>query len=235
MKIQIPKTFLGVEIEGSMERALQSQGKQNSQPVPDTPPIQAPIKERYIYVPTINLYVAKETTLHGLDWNKTQEKLHEQNLKMPTPYEFVEFLKYLKKDYQKINKDEADKILDEILTVRDPWRGEWLDAKFTKQKKWLIAYNKFDAGNILPVIEPLDKNTLLESKTPGINLEEYINNHTVQGLPLKNIPKGDLYYWSPSEDYVARFFAFSGRAGLYCDRNPSGSYSSLGVRVAKSP
>ena len=185
MKIQIPKTFLGEKVEGAMERVLSQEKKQ---------PIQAPInynqpdKNGFIYVPTIKLYVAKEKSLHGKDWNQTQEKLHEQNLKMPTPYEFAEFLKYLTNEYQ--DKKEASKILDEILTVRHSWRGEWLDAKFTKMdKKWVIDYHKFDSGNIASVGETLDKNTLLEYKTPGINLEEYIQNHTVQGLPLKDISK----------------------------------------------
>src|SRR3989344_5507381 len=223
MKIQIPKTFLGEKVEGAMERVLSQEKKQ---------PIQAPInynqpdKNGFIYVPTIKLYVAKEKTLHGKKFYEAQKEMRNQSQKMLTPYEFAEFLKYLKEDYQKINKSESDKILDEILTVRNPWRSEWLDHDYKKEKTGLyVLYHKFNSrGNIELVKELLDKDTLMEDKTPGINFEDYLNNHTIQGLPKNNIKKGDLYYWFPRDDNnsVARFYANSDRADLYCSRNPSG-------------
>jgi hypothetical protein len=72
----------------------------------------------------------------------------------------------------------------------------------------------------------------MKDKTPGISLDDYINNNfTDQGLPNKNVKSGDLYYWNPRSDNnsVARFGVGSDGAGLDCDGGPSGTDSSLGV------
>ena len=56
----------------------------------------APNKNGFIYVPSINLYVAKERSLQGLNWSNTHDELKKQNLSMPTIHQFREFLKYLR-------------------------------------------------------------------------------------------------------------------------------------------
>ena len=67
-----------------------------------------------------------------------------------------------------------------------------------------------------------------------ISLDDYLNNnHTFQGLPNKNIKDGELYYWNPVSGSVAGFDANSGGASLDCDRYPSSSNDSLGVRAVK--
>ena len=72
----------------------------------------------------------------------------------------------------------------------------------------------------------------MEDKTPGINLNDWLNSPITQGLPKSNIKSGELYYWAPMKDNnsVARFGADSGGAGLFCDGGPSGASASLGVR-----
>ena len=76
----------------------------------------------------------------------------------------------------------------------------------------------------------------MQNKLPGIDLEHWINNHTKQGLPLENNPEGSLWYRAPMKDNnsVARFDADSGGAGLICDRDPTNSNASLGVRFVRS-
>jgi len=183
----------------------------------------------FIYVPSINLDVAKERTLLGKNWFDTQKALHSNNQKMLTLPEFREFLKYTRENHQDI--------YNEITEVRDPWRAEWLDADFkTKGKDLIVNYHVFDEnGKIVRNSEVLDKNTLMKDKTPGIDLEYWLNNSTEQGFPTKKTKSGDLYYWYPRKDdnSVARFFAYSGRAYLFCDRDPSGRGSDLGVRAVK--
>ena len=234
-EILLPDRIFGKNTDEALERVLKGDAQQA--PAQNQTQANAPDLNGFIYVPTIKLHVAKEKTLHGKNFYEAQKEMQNQSQKMLTPYEFAEFLKYLKEDYQKINKSESDKILDEILTVRNPWRSEWLDHDYKKEKTGLyVLYHKFNSrGNIELVKELLDKDTLMEDKTPGINFEDYLNNHTIQGLPKNNIKNGDLYYWFPRDDNnsVARFNADSDWADLFCVRDSSDSDSSLGVRAAK--
>ena len=183
----------------------------------------------FIYVPSIKLYVAKERTLLGENWNECQEELHSKNQRMPTIPEFSEFLKYTKENHQDIYK--------EITEIKIPWRSEWLDADFKMQGKDLsVNYHIFDSdGRIIKKLEKLDKNTLMKDKTPGISLASWLNNSTNQGLPQKSVISGDLYYWVPMKDNnsVAEFYAVGVRASLDCGRNPSVADCDLGVRAAK--
>ncbi len=233
MKIQIPKTFLGVEIEGSMERVL-SQEKQ--QPIQIPTNSKQPDKNGFIYVPAIKLYVAKEKTLHGKDWYQTHKELHKQNLQMLTIPQYFEFIDYLKQNKNSIQ--EAEQILDEMLAKRDPGRAEWLDADFKVINKNLcINYNHRTINNKLtPQNSERLEDCIMKDSYVAIEFNK-------QGLPIKKsidssyIQDKNIYYWYPRSDNnsVARFYANSVRAFLDCDRNPSFSNSSLGVRVAKSP
>ena len=100
----------------------------------------------------------------------------------------------------------------------------------------MFAYfHIFENGKIIKKKQKLDSNTLMQNKTPGISLEDWLKDSTKQGLPRQKIGSGDLYYWSPNKDNnsVGRFFANSGGAGLGCYRYPSIRYSNLGVRTVK--
>lgn len=191
-----------------------------------------------------DLLAAKQKSLHGNDWYNTQKELHQQNSQMLTIRQYVDFINLLKsgKVYDgkgnKINQTELDQLLDEILTVRDPWRAEWLDADFKViNEKLHINYNhRTINGQLTPQIsEPLE-NCLMKDKTPGIGLDDWLNKANHQGLPSKNISKGNLYYWYPRSDNnsVARFWAYSGWVYLNCGRVPSYSDSALGVRAART-
>ena len=177
-------------------------------------------KENFVYVPSINLYVAKERKLLGKNWFESHQELQKNSERMLIIPEFVEFLKYAKTNHPEI--------YNEITEVRNPWRAEWLDADFkVKDKKLYINYNHVldSNGNLIyKNSEVLDKATLMEDKTPGISLEDYLtNNNTKQGLPSKNVKSGDFYYWFPGDDNnsVARFDVDSCRAYIFCDRNSS--------------
>ena len=74
---------------------------------------------------------------------------------------------------------------------------------------------------------------LIEDKTPGINLDSWLSNSNKQGLPDKKTSVGDLYYWSPRDNAVARFYANSNWAVLSCNGYPDSSNRVLGVRRAK--
>jgi len=197
--------------------------------------------EDYIYIPSIDLYVAKERTLNGKNWYEAHEELHKQGLQMLTIPEFIKFIKYLKRGirhprYQ--NRKDSERILDEILTVRNPLRGEWLDANFKViNKKLHINYNhRTINGELKPgKSEPLE-NCLMEDRTLGIDLDYWLNHPTKHGLPRKDTPDGKLSYWCPMKDNnsVAGFYTNSKETVLLYCLYPNKSYSLLGLRAVKT-
>ena len=189
-------------------------------------------KDNFIYVPSINLYVAKERTHLGKNWFDCHKLLQQDNQRMLIIPEFIELLKYTKENH----KD----IYDEITGVKNPRRAEWIDADFkVKNKKLYINYNHvLDLnGNLIPKnSEILDENTLMEDKSPGISLEDYLNSdYTKQGFPNKKVSSEYLYYWYPrsNNNSVVRFDAGSVGAFLYCDGDPSLASPDLGVRAVR--
>ena len=126
--------------------------------------------------------------------------------------------------------------LDDILKETNPYRSELFDTKFGKEDGLQqITYPVFDSEELVYVTEELDKDTLMQDKTPGISLDSWLDDSKVtpQALPRKNIEKGDLYYFFPRDGSVARFVAYSGRACLDCDGDPGGSDARLGVRYMR--
>lgn len=213
-KYNIPKQFMGIPVEGAIERLSKKQD-----PAPQ-PVIQLPHDnmEGFIYVPATNLYVARERAYHNLKWDQAHEELQKNSQRMLTIPEFIEFLKYIKSDKQ------FNDIYKDITEKRDPWRSEWLDAYFEQRDDgmYVLTKNKFNSQKL--------EQCLMEDKTPGIDIESWLKNPTSQGLPNKKIKKGNLYYWYPRNGAVARFDAGSDWAYFDCLRYPSNSYASLGVR-----
>ena len=182
------------------------------------------IRDGFIYVPSIDLYVARKRSHQKLNWSEAHEALAEESSRMLTIPEFVKFLSYLKEDTSYDSKE----VYNEITQVRIPWRAEWLDAYFEKREGSLhvLTENKTKAEKL--------EISLMKNKTPGISLESWISNPTSQGLPRSDVAEGDLYYWHPRDGSIARFYANSqGYSGLNCSRNQSFRSSALGVRAAK--
>jgi hypothetical protein len=231
MTIKIPSSLYGRNGKEDYEKIMneKEEDKENIENKVNNPIVLSnEEKGNYIYVPSINLYVAKERTLNGQDWFECHKELQANNKRMLIMPEFIEFLKYSKTNFPDV--------YNEMTEVRDPSRREWIDADFkVKGKDLYVNYNHIvdKNGNLIPQnSEILDKNTLMKDKIPGISLEDYLNNnHTSQGFPNKNVKSGDLYYWYPKSDNnsVARFVADSDGAVLDCGRDPSNGNSSLGV------
>ena len=197
--------------------------------------MQSPSIDGFIYVPSISRYVSKGLKHKSKNWFDAHQELHKEGYRMQTMPEFIEFIKYLRTGYS--NRQEAEQILDEILTKRDPLRAEWLDADFKIMNNGLyINYLHESKKNSLQPKhqELLHSDTLMENKTPGINLEDWLNNPTSQGLPRSNIQNGSLWYWHPRSETVARFVAGSGRVDLSCNGDPLFSGELIGVRPSRA-
>ena len=159
---------------------------------------------------------------------------------MTTPSYFVEKLKLLNSGKafdgagRNLSSSKANQALNDITELRNPWRAEWLNHKYSQKDSGIfVTYTKFVNGKLELVTEHLDEDTLMEDKTPGISLDDWVNNPTSQGLPRKDVKKGSLYFWKPRENSVAGFGAGAGWVGLYCFWDHAGSYSALGVRLIR--
>lgn len=175
------------------------------------------LQRDYVQLPS-GLYVARQRTLLGKSWKESHAELKRQGSRMQTPIEFVEFLRYAKSNHPKL--------YEEVTEVRSPWRAEWLGAYFEEREDgmYILTEDRTKA-------EKLDDDTLMEDRTSGISLDSWLNNHTSQGLPRKNVEKGDLYFWAPENGSVARFYAGSDEADLNCYGGPFDWGSNLGVRA----
>jgi len=152
---------------------------------------------------------------------------------------FVEFLNQLRSgnafyaNGNRIPKSFSDSFLDDILTVKNPYRAEWFDNRFHKDGTTdKVKYHRFNtSGQLIEVDEILDPDTLKEDRKIG--LDDWLRNPTSQGLPRKGITSGDLHYWSPVNGRIAGFYTYSDGAYLDCSGDPSDSDPVLGVRSAK--
>ncbi len=215
------KTYLGKKVDGAYEKYLEaSKDKRNPPEQKISENLTAQDKGNYIYLPNRKLYVAKERTHFNKNWYQALESLHNENARMLTLAEFVDFLNILRN-----GNDEFKRIYNEITEVKDPLRTEWIDADFKVINNILhINYNHRTVnGRLTPQTSERLEACLME------DCKVDLNSFNRQGLPTR---KGnDLYYYFPRSDNnsVARFCAGSGGASLDCYGYPGGSDSSLGV------
>ena len=162
--------------------------RKKSQPLQTPLNHNAPRKEDFIYVPSINLYVAKEKTMHGLNWIDTHKELaKEKGKRMPTPYEFTEFIKYLLKNpngTKDASNNEIQLITKEILEKRDHWRAEHLDVYFEKRNNEMYI---------------LTKNKSIADKLDAFfrtDLEEYCEKKKIDELYFCGVYSGVCVYFS---------------------------------------
>jgi len=188
----------------------------------------------FIYVPSINLYVAKDKKFFRKNWFEAHKRLQEDGQKMLTIPEFAEFLKYIKNTENDENLD----LFYDIFSSGDDhyyWRGEWLDAKFElKDKKLYIHSNHVidKKGDLIPKSsEVIDSKTLMNknsSEDSDIFLEDWFKYQTSQGLPSKEARlRRDNSRWNISYDLtnredglVAMFSCGVHGPQLQCEQNP---------------
>ncbi len=215
--------------------------------------------DKYIFLPARNhgsfsysdMFVPMDRTHQSKNWRDAHLALYQEGASMPTIRQFVDFVNLLRSgkvhdgNARAVSKTKIDSILDEILTVKNPYRAEWLDADFKVKGKTLGVvggklYMNYEHHVVNGVITPKRSEEiqgyLAADKTPGIDLDEWLKNAMPSGLPPANIKDGRLYYWQPDWDNnsVAWFVANSDGAFLVCYRVPSGSDGGLGVRACRA-
>ena len=132
---------------------------------------------------------------------------------------------------RKINDKLLREIRDDILALREPWRGEYLNARFSeKDGRFYLIRKKLNEENLYEKVEEsLDEDTLLQYKE--IDLVSWISNPTKQGLPKRDVKNGKINYWPPADGAVAGLSADADRFYLDCDRDPLYSDPGLGMRA----
>ena len=230
------------EIEEKQAK-LEAKTKKPEQPVEQvTNPISsAPEKSGFIFVPKLGLYITDMPYLQSYSWNNTQLLIQNDGMRMPTIPEFIEFVKYIKSPEGQKKERLAKIILENILFINqyeENIKHEWLDAKFVMiAGKMCVNYHSFDNnGKIIKKQEELEP-YLGGDVTPGIDLNQWLKNHTKQGLPpLKPLTiVGRLHYFAPVEDKVAYFSMGSNEIKFGCIRDSHRSYPPTGIRYVAHP
>jgi len=239
MTVEMPDQYGGKPIpEDAIEIALAAEKKKKRKETQGEAQGKAPSLKGFIYVPSVDLYFAKEKSHLGKEWYNTHIALHKQNLRMPTIPQFIEFLKYLKADPTAENTS----IYDGITKVKEPWSEEYLDAKFDEYPEFVsVDYNHIvdSKGNLVAQENEKLEGHLMQNKDTlnnnlGISLEHWLNNPTEHGLPQENIEQGDLWYSPPSESKIASFFTNGYGIGLSCSGSPNHFGSHCGVRAVRA-
>ncbi|MDO8517616.1 MAG: hypothetical protein Q7S33_05840 [Nanoarchaeota archaeon] len=232
-KIILPDTIFGVNTREAYDKIMsEDYTKPIAKPIinPNVQP-----QDGFIYVPSINLYVAKERTLHGKSWDDCHEQLQNNGERMPTIPEFWSFVDYLKTNYQ--NKTEAQTILEDIFKI-GIWRGEYLDAQFEKKglikKEFFInSMHELKNGKLIPKYTEKLEDCLMEDCYADLNSINKQGLFTIKSSSQNYVQGSNVYFWYPRDERVSWFYANSDWADLYCYRGRSVTISELGVRACR--
>tara|TARA_Y100000034_G_scaffold9468_2_gene10125 strand:- start:4548 stop:5318 length:771 start_codon:yes stop_codon:yes gene_type:complete len=249
MKQKIPNKVFDIDTEEAYKRFLDRSENENSESeIPITTqdssqskPYEQDINDNEWIILNENTreLISIDKFHHGNNWNQMHELLQQNNEYMPNISEILKLTKLLLKkkaryaDNSPIRLEKQEEIFNEIYEVRDSWRLEYIDARFKKRSNglYILSNHIIQPDNSLkPMSEEKLEYTLMQDKTPGIDLTSWINNPNKHGLPKESIQDGSFYYWHPRNNNVAWLNAGSVGASLGCDRDPSSSFGRLGVR-----
>ena len=253
MKIQIPDNFMGKPIKGSIEKVLA--GAVSPQQQTTAKPIGVPLNIApnvksmdYIAVPQYDIFIAKEVSLKGKNWQDTHYELGDNGLFMPRIDHLTAHFLNVKDaaegkrtlydgDNNPINLNEAKELWDYFSSTKNRSKGvcwTWLDALFKKDSQNKM-YMETDHRVVL-------NNTQKSLVGKDVSLDDYFGSNewatldfNNQGLATKPsqhngyVQGENIYFWQPIKDRVAGFLAGSDWAYLYCDGGPAVTDSSLGV------
>ena len=223
-------------------------GTSAPEPTAITPATNIDCPDNYIILPAKkhrdyeypDMLVNMGKTHFGKDASDTRTLVYGSGYVELTIRQFVDFLNLLRSGQAfdgtggRIQPSKLLEIFNDITEVKNPWRAEHLDARFSKSGEQMnMLYHVIENGQAKEVMQPID-GYLTSNKNPGISLDDWLATATEHGLPRKQTSNGNLWYWAPTDGTVARFDANSGRAFLDCVRYPADSNPRLGVRLARA-
>ena len=239
VKIEFPDRIFGKKADEALERVLnaQGQGQEREKAQPQTSNL---ILKDYFFVPSGGIYLAKKRSLNNESWNNAIKQIYEQGVdvkgqraEMPTPFEFMSGLIYVldNENIPDLTKEEKAEFLDDILALKNVYRGNHLNARFGDN---VVETATIENGKLVWKTNSLE---------PCLKKDCYADIRKINSQGLFTTTAGkqeyeqgkNAYFWYPRNTAVARWGAFSVRAGLYCDRGADYSYPALGVRLVVRP
>jgi hypothetical protein len=230
-------------IDGAMKRLFEQLEKEEEQGETQGDDTAEPV-EGFIYVPTIDLYFAKQRTLQGENWENTHKQLyqktlelpHKPRLRMPKPTETWDLIFYLK---EHLDNPDFKKVCDDILkkTPEGKWHGEWQNILFSeeRQEKYFQYVVDIDSNGKLVFSEKQKlENCLNQDGFADILDKRRLSSQGLCNTLSKKqtyIQGENIYFWYPRNGAVAGFLAGSDGVVLSCGRYPSSRSASLGVRA----
>ncbi len=256
---------MGKPIKGSLERVLAQAGTgDDSKSDPDgtsgRPPAQLPsqfVPGDYILVSLnvasgLPIYIAKEITLKGKNWNDTHYALAENGLFIPTPKIMMDHFMNVKLAAEgtrtlhdgsgnPILQPEAKEMWDYLSLADTNYRNTkgvcwtWLDAKFKTEPQTGAWFMETDHRVVQQGAnkEIQGQRRQLRShyqQTGWIELDFSPDGLATRASTHSQYKRGEnMYFWRPENEKVARFDADSGRAVLSCYWDPTDCVDGLGV------
>ena len=143
---------------------------------------------------------------------------------------------------KRIDSKLCEKYLLDSIEKTSPGRAEWIDAEFkaSGSERYILFKHNFltKKGDLIGKKERIEEDTLMKGHFGDfseISFDDWVKNHTRQGLPRANVKRGDFSYTNPREDTsVIRMFANSGGTGLFFSSSKSLRAPSLGIRSCES-
>ncbi len=247
---RIPKTWLGEEIKGSLERVLSNDKSQPTTPVTRQTPLvtKANINlSDYVKIPGTTVLIQKYQSENGLNWEDTHYKLAENGLFMPTPFLMMRHLvnvidafkgnAFLFDGNGPIPLNETEEIYHYLTKNNKGGVWSWLDMKFKEPSN--PNQGSYDIETNHRVILNGSNKELTKdiSQSFGYVVKDcYVDlEFNQQGLPIKISDEQkyqqsrNIYFYKPRKDTVAGFRASSDGAFLSCVVDPAGSGARLGV------
>ena len=137
--------------------------------------------------------------------------------------------------------DEIQDILDKLNKRGDPWRSEYLDARFEVTNDKVIIYSGHYTDSSLSLQERIKLENIKFKYSKEIPKNKIVmsdgwtkfDNFNEQGVCTKLEESDEVYNWYPRNDAVGRFLAYSDGFGLVCSGDPLDSGPRVGMRLAK--
>jgi len=199
-------------------------------------------KSDYVHIPKQEFVTAIAETDFNLNYEEVHKAVLKKGLAVPEISQFMTFHNYIIDCYK--NKKQifdaegnplSNKIKNDLYKQLTENCWTWLNGLFhiSGDKKTIEKVIGLDSNDIL-----LTKREDLENYLEENCYADFIKLNK-QGIPNSNakffkqdfVEGKNIYFYQPADERVARFYADSVRAYLYCNRDSSGRGSSLGVRA----
>lgn len=188
---------------------------------------------RPLYLPHLDIEVARTIRYRGHAWYDLHEDLAKESLRMPLLHEFIALLKADKLYFnngQELSSLRRRAIQRGIRGKENETYGELLDAQFfLRNGQWHLHQRHHLGSNGIDLqFEELSLENILLS-TGAIDFADFSS----LGIPSQLARKGTILYRPPHDRGVACYSVKNGKASLLLDYDPNTVDLCVGVRAVR--